>query len=278
MRPVVALAVILLAFPPMASANQPPVAQAGVSTIEAVLFEPVVFTDLSTDADGTIASAVWTFTDGRDVSGSVVTRAFDYAGVHTISLRVTDDLGAESSTEVQVLVRAPRMHGRAVAAVVTGERVADTGDVSSEQASTTSAAVGDARQGQLRATALDAEFRVVEYRGIARATIERLYIPVPIGYVLLTGIESEVLATCDGTTRTAKFTQLRLNDAPLVPPGEVAPNTRVDVGSGYALILNAQDPPVGDRSVVTAVRLVAPGGAVVELARAEAGVSYCPYA
>lgn len=270
-----ALVALLLALP-LAHANAPPTAVADAPS-ESVLGEPLTFTDLSFDPDGAVVRSEWEFSDGRTLVGRSVTRVLGYAGPHTITLRVTDDSGATASTEVLVVVHAPLMHGRAYALDSPAGAFADTGDVATEQHSTTAAPLGEARHGQLRVAGLDAELRTVENRAIARASVGYVYVPLPIGYLLLTGIESETLATCEGTMRTAKFTQVRLNDAPLVPPGEVAPNTLVPIPGGGMLVLNAQDAPSADRLGVTAARLLLPGAAPVDLAHAEAGVTHCPY-
>jgi hypothetical protein len=71
--------------------------------------------------------------------------------------------------------------------------------------------------------------------------------------------------------------KIRLNDAPIVPPATVAPNTRIDLPDGTAIILNAQDEPAPDRLAVTAVRVLVPGQAPIEIAHVEAGVSHCPW-
>lgn len=270
-----AIVAILLTLP-LVHANAPPTALADAPS-ESVLGEPLTFTDLSVDPDGVIVRSEWEFSDGRTIVGRSVTRALGYAGPHTITLRVTDDAGATSATEVLVVVHAPRMHGRAYALASSTGAIADTGDVATEEPSTRAAPMGEARHGQLRLAGLDAEMRTVENRAIARASVGHVYVPLPIGYLLLTGVESEALATCDGMARAAKFTQVRLNDAPLVPPGEVAPNTRVPIPGGGMLVLNAQDVSAPDRLGVTAARLLLPGEAPIEVAHAEAGVTHCPY-
>ncbi len=268
------LLLALAATPANAAANVPPVAQASASPGEAVLGQLVTFTDLSTDTDGTIVRSVWTFTDGRDVVGTTVLRAFDYPGVHTIGLRVTDNDGASATTEIQVLVRAPLMRGHATGVGSGAASFADTGDVATTQQTTTRADAAAASFGQLRAAGLDAEVRTVSDRAIATASVAYVYIPVPIGYILATGVETEALATCSGTTIAAKFTQLRLNDAPLVPPGEVPQDTRIDLPGGIVIELNVHTSSEGLEGA-TAMRVLVPGQAPVEIAHAIAGVAYC---
>lgn len=268
--PVIVLALVLAA--PFGAANEAPVAIASASTLEATLFEPVVFTDASTD-DGTIVSAGWTFTDGRIVYGSSVTRAFDYAGIHTIGLEVTDDLGATATTEIQILVRAPLLSGRAYALAAQGTTHADTGEVATTQHSETFASEGAVQNGGLRAAALDSEVLTFNHRAVARGVVGLVHVPVPIGFLHITGAEAEAVATCgDGNWRFAHIEKVRLNDAPIVPHGAPAPNTRVALPGGGELILNAQD-----GSGVTAVRILVPGQAPIEIAHAEASVAHCPY-
>lgn len=277
---VLALVALALGQATLASANQPPIARASVSPLEARLFEPVLFVDESEDPDGSVVRSVWTFSDGRDVEGRVVTRAFGYAGVHTIELRVYDDAGAGSMLSIPVLVRAPIVHGRAIALATPAASVADTGDVATTHQSSVSRTVGEARHGQLRAAGLDAEVTTLHDppRAIARATVGLVHIPVPIGYVRASGVEAYVVHGCGWPTMlSATFQQLRLNDNPIVPPGEVAPNTRVDLPGGGALVLNAQEALSPGVVALTALRVLVPGQAPIDVARAVAGASHCPY-
>lgn len=271
-----ALALILSTIP-YAAANEAPVA-VPVAPAEARLNEPIVFSSASYDPDGTIVSTTWEFSDGRMVSGASVTKRLDYPGVHTITLRVTDNLGALTAIEFPVLVHAPTMHGRAYALRVGEDHVADTGDFTTTQHTTTLASVGDTRFGALRFAALDGELRTLDNRAIARATVEHLYIPVPVGYILVTGIESYAVVGCDyPTLLSARFTQVRLNDSPLVPPGEAPPNTAIALPGVGLLELNVQE-PVGERMSVVALRFTGLDGSVVEVAHAEGGASHCPFA
>lgn len=268
---------VVAALPAVASGNLPPVAAATASPSEAVLGQPILFADGSADPDGEIVRRVWTFTDGRSVEGREVRHVPPYAGLHTVRLEVTDDAGAVAWTELQVLVRAPLMHGRAVAARMGEAALADTGEMEAETHATRTADFGGARHGQLRLAGLDVEVRAVENRAIARASAGYLVVPLPVGYVLVTGIETESLATCACTTLTSKFTQVRLNDDPLVPPGAVPPNTVVALPGGSSLALNVQERSEEGRDVVVGVRWTSPLGDVAEIARAESGVSHCPW-
>lgn len=196
-----------------------------------------------------------------------------------MTLRVRDDAGAVASLDVTILVRAPLMQGRAFALEgPDGATFADTGDVETTQQTDHADAVGTFSHGAIRVAGLDASLRTLDARTVARATVESVHVPVPIGYVLVTGIESEAIVGCDfPLMRSVKITQLRLNDAPLVPPGEVPPNTSVALPDGGTLTLNVQE-RAGDRLASIALRLTdATGARVLEVAHAEAGVTYCPF-
>jgi hypothetical protein len=90
--------------------NQPPKAVIGVDPASPQTGQAVVFTDRSTDQDGTIASRSWDL-NGDGVYGDEVTptatRTFTAAGTYTIGLRVTDDKGAQDTTTVAVPVSTP---------------------------------------------------------------------------------------------------------------------------------------------------------------------------
>lgn len=278
-RAVLLLAALALVAP-FAHANAPPIQSATVTPYDAALGEPVTFTDTSVDPDGTIASSVWTDIDGRSRAGTSITIAFSSAGNHRIGLRTTDDAGATVLGEVLVNVHAPIMRGRAVALAVDGTSFADTGAIDTSQNVQEARSEGEVRHGQLRAAALDAEVVALDAltapRTLARADVGFVHVPLPIGFIRATGVESEVIARCSGAQTTARFTQLRLNDAPLVPPGEVAPDTRVELPGGGEVVLNAQVPLEGGVRV-TAIRVVSPDGAVTEVATAEGAVTWCPW-
>jgi PKD repeat protein len=83
--------------PPSGSPNQAPVASftADQVTGEAPLL--VRFdAGTSTDADGSIASYLWTFGDGATGSGATVEHVYEEPGLRTPTLSVTDDRGAEA--------------------------------------------------------------------------------------------------------------------------------------------------------------------------------------
>ncbi|HLE95851.1 MAG TPA: PKD domain-containing protein [Candidatus Thermoplasmatota archaeon] len=274
----VVVGLLASALLPLAHANAPPAVSWTVSPTHALLGEPVTFTDTSVDPDGTIVEVVWEFSDGRSVSGSSVTKSFDFPGRHETRLAVTDDAGATVLVAFEVVVLPTLMEGRASALRVGESRHADTGDVSTDQHSDHEAAVGEARNGGLHASGLLAELLTLDRRAVARADVAYVKIPVPIGYVLATGIEAEAIVGCAyPTILNAKFTQLRLNDGPLVPPGSFAPGTRIDLPGGGSVLLDVRESSAPGRLSVTAMRVDVPGAPPVEVARAEAGVRDCPY-
>lgn len=282
MRALVLTAVLLVAGVPFASGNAPPVAVANVQAT-ALVGEPIAFVSASYDPDGAIVSTTWEFSDdGRTYSGASVTKVLLFPGLHTIVLRVRDDLGATASKDVQVLVQAPLMKGRATAVRAGDTTLADTGDVSTSQQITQTAAEGELRNGGIRFARLSSEVHTVSDsqgpRAVARADVGYVHIPLPIGYVLVTGIEAEAIVGCSFPTLVnAKFGQIRLNDGnQLGVAGDVPANTQVPLPGVGALVLNAQEMTADGRLAVTALRLETPAG-VTEVARAEAGVEHCPY-
>jgi Zn-dependent metalloprotease len=64
----------------------------------------VKLTDTSTDADGTIASRLWDVGDGRTSTKSSILFRYASAGTYTVTLTVTDNDGATSSTSHTITV------------------------------------------------------------------------------------------------------------------------------------------------------------------------------
>lgn len=64
----------------------------------------VQFTDLSTDLDGSIAQWSWDFDDGGTSASQHPEHTFMQPGLHNVTLKVTDDLGATRSVTHQVEV------------------------------------------------------------------------------------------------------------------------------------------------------------------------------
>ncbi len=79
------------------TSNQTPHASFTVSpAIGIVPVEATLDGSASTDADGTITSYEWDFGDGTTGTGAIVTHTFDGAGPFVVSLKVTDNGGAEN--------------------------------------------------------------------------------------------------------------------------------------------------------------------------------------
>jgi PKD repeat protein len=64
----------------------------------------MLFTDASTDLDGTIVSRSWTFGDGGTSTAINPTKVYTGPGTYTVTLTVTDDKGATNSTTRTVTV------------------------------------------------------------------------------------------------------------------------------------------------------------------------------
>jgi len=77
--------------------NQLPLANAG-SDVSITIGSTATFTAAgSADPDGSISSYQWTFGDGFTASGFSVTHPYSILGVYTVTLTVTDNLGATAS-------------------------------------------------------------------------------------------------------------------------------------------------------------------------------------
>ncbi len=79
--------------------NQPPVASFTFSPTNPDPGQNVVFdAAASSDPDGTITAYNWNFGDGTTGTGMKITKAYTSAGVYTVTLTVTDNLGATGTT------------------------------------------------------------------------------------------------------------------------------------------------------------------------------------
>ena len=88
-------------------ANTPPAASFTASTTTPAIGQSVTFTDTSTDADGTISTREWDL-DGNgsfEATGASVSKSYASAGNVTVSLRVTDDDAAPSTTTKVIAVQ-----------------------------------------------------------------------------------------------------------------------------------------------------------------------------
>jgi PKD repeat protein len=86
--------------------NAPPVADASVSNDNPQPGREVTFNaSASHDPAGEIASYHWDFDDGASADGKVVTHTYIEGGYYSVTLTVTDDEGASTSTHVGVNVQ-----------------------------------------------------------------------------------------------------------------------------------------------------------------------------
>ncbi|MEN3010169.1 MAG: CARDB domain-containing protein, partial [Candidatus Bipolaricaulaceae bacterium] len=89
-------------------ANQPPVASFTFAPAEPLVNQWITFdATASRDPDGTIVSYRWDFGDGATATGARVTKRYTAPGTYTVTLTVTDNQGASSSTSQRVTVRRP---------------------------------------------------------------------------------------------------------------------------------------------------------------------------
>jgi PKD repeat protein len=87
------------------ASNQPPVASLTATPSATTVGVTIVMSGAgSSDPDGTIASYSWTFGDGTSGSGAVVSKSYSAAGTYTVTLKVTDNAGATSSTTSSVTI------------------------------------------------------------------------------------------------------------------------------------------------------------------------------
>jgi len=95
--------VYLLRLPTGGGGNQAPVADFSYSCTDL----DCTFTDLSTDADGTVVAWSWDFGDTSSSTAQNPSHSFAAAGTYTVTLTVTDDASDTGMTSQQVTVTAP---------------------------------------------------------------------------------------------------------------------------------------------------------------------------
>jgi len=85
--------------------NRPPVASFTESAETVYIGQPITFNASSSyDPDGSIVSYFWDFGDGTNATGVVVEHAYSENGTYTVTLTVTDDDGARSSSTSSKLI------------------------------------------------------------------------------------------------------------------------------------------------------------------------------
>ena len=87
--------------------NLPPVADFTYSPLAPTTADNVIFTDKSTDADGSIVSWAWNFGDGNTSANQNPSHSFPAPATYTVTLTVTDDDGASDSCTATVTVSPP---------------------------------------------------------------------------------------------------------------------------------------------------------------------------
>jgi len=85
--------------------NQPPVANAQISTNQALVGQSITFdASGSSDPDGQITQYLWNFGDGTTSTQKIVTKAYSRAGTYTATLTVTDNQGATGQASGQITI------------------------------------------------------------------------------------------------------------------------------------------------------------------------------
>jgi hypothetical protein len=89
-----------------ANTNVPPVADLSAGEpYQGFVGESLVFDgSKSADLDGHLVKWYWTFGDGYDGSGKVITYAYMFAGTYPVVLTVTDNKGATATDEASVVI------------------------------------------------------------------------------------------------------------------------------------------------------------------------------
>lgn len=92
---------------PVTTTNKAPTAAASATPATGPAPLTVTFdASASTDADGTIASYLWTFGDGSTATGKTATHTYTTAATFSAALKVTDNQGATGSTSKTITAQA----------------------------------------------------------------------------------------------------------------------------------------------------------------------------
>ena len=84
--------------------NYPPTANFSHLPLKSTTDDVIQFTDLSSDADGTIVSYYWNFSDGTNSTEKNPYHKYNESGLYIITLKVTDDVGATNTSSHIILV------------------------------------------------------------------------------------------------------------------------------------------------------------------------------
>ncbi len=122
--------------------NDPPVATFTLSPAAPTVLGPVVFTDRSTDTDGTIADRSWTFGDGASSSEQSPTHQYTASGYYMVNLTVTDDDRASSTRTLMVRVTSTPVPERVPQSIVSWSSDDDWVSQTSESAEYTAISAG----------------------------------------------------------------------------------------------------------------------------------------
>ena len=148
----------IIATPPPPTLNHAPTATFLVSPVAPQIGQLVSFGSTASDSDGSVVSQEWDLDgDGTfaDASGSSAQTTFTSAGVHNVSLRVTDDRGVLVVGTVPVTVTDPSAVSRGGGSGVQGSRQ------------------------RAPAQALEATVRLRTRVGVKRARVEILSVEAP---------------------------------------------------------------------------------------------------
>ncbi|MEZ5219454.1 MAG: PKD domain-containing protein, partial [Ilumatobacteraceae bacterium] len=128
----------VVVFEQSRSANRPPTAVSAASAVSGTAPFAVTFSDAGTaDPDGVVVAISWDFGDGTVADQPAPTHVFETPGRYVVTHTVTDDLGASTSSRVELTVR-PAIT-RVESLVLHVDDVGDAGD----EAATAVAALRD---------------------------------------------------------------------------------------------------------------------------------------
>jgi len=88
----------------ISSLNEPPTADFDFTPTSPTTQDTIQFHDRSSDPDGEITSWLWDFGDDTQSEEQSPTHRYPQAGTYTVTLTVTDDLGATATVSKQVIV------------------------------------------------------------------------------------------------------------------------------------------------------------------------------